>query len=927
MNACPARDHLLHLLTESLLPQERSVLETHVEHCSRCQDTLEQLTENSLLFPTGPTFTANRAPLLGLRDDSSIQGGMSQGAHQRKSEAPIAQEPLSLGFLAPSARPDSLGRLGHYEILEVLGQGGFGIVLRALDDALQRVVAIKVLAPALTTAASARQRFLREARAAALVRHENVVQIYAIEELPLPHFVMEFVPGETLQQRLDRTGAFDASAVVAIGRQIAEGLASAHAAGLIHRDVKPGNVLIETGPRLRVKVTDFGLARAVDDASITQSGVVAGTPMYMSPEQAQGETLDPRSDLFSLGSVLYAIASGKPPFRAGNTLAVLKRVVEETAQPLSEVIPNGPGWLCDLIVKLHAKAPNDRIQSAKEIATLLAQGEAGATPAIPGAVHQPILCPRARWVGAGILGLATAALLAIALFPRNPRTHPMSRDPGLTVPAPPADFSNTLGMEFMRVPKGKFWMGGGQGVAGEHEIEIPYDFYLARYEVTQEEWEKIMGKNPSSFSRLGRSQWEVRDIADSELKRFPVESVNWFDVHSFMEKLNGKEPEAEWVYRLPWEREWEYACRGGPMTDRSESAFDYYLDQPANELRADQANFMHENSLGRTCRVGSYLPNRLGLYDMHGNVNEWCNDTQPGLPMTHRGGCWEFESGECVAKRNGRTQVPPEDRHDSLGLRVARVPRNVDQSTDPATIWGMPHGKSPPPGPGPGPPPRFDPDRAAADWICSRGGFVRIRGGGSDIHSVAELPAEPFKLDTIDLGGQDVSDDDLVHLEGLKWVTILSLAKTRVTDDGLGHLRSLECLRVLHLGDTAITGIGLSHLAHLADVMEIWAEFTQISDDGLAQMKNLKGLRCLGIGGTKVTDAGLAQLENLRQLADLHVDKTGITDAGLDHLATMKALTRVNLRHTKVTSKGIESFHALQPQCLTLLDDELAHKK
>jgi eukaryotic-like serine/threonine-protein kinase len=925
VNACPARDLLSHLLTESLPPQERSVLETHVEHCSRCQDTLEQLTENSLLFPTGPTFTASRAPLLGMRDESSIQDGTSQGTGQCKLETPIAQEPPSLGFLAPSARPDSLGRLGRYEILEVLGQGGFGIVLRALDDALQRVVAIKVLAPGLTAAASARQRFLREARAAALVRHENVVQIYAIEEVPLPHFVMEFVPGETLQQRLDRTGAFDIGAVVTIGRQIAEGLASAHAAGLIHRDVKPGNVLIETGPRLRVKVNDFGLARAVDDASITQSGVVAGTPLYMSPEQAQGETLDPRSDLFSLGSVLYAIASGKPPFRAGNTLAVLKRVADETARPLSEVIPNGPAWLCDLIAKLHAKAPNDRIQSATEIATLLAQAEAGATPTIPGAVHPPKLRPWAGWVMAGILGLATAGLLAIALAPKNAVNHATSNAPALTVPATPADFRNALGMEFMRVPKGKFWMGGGLGVVGDQEIEIPYDFYLARYEVTQEEWEKVMGKNPSSFSRLGRSQWEVRDITDAELNRFPVESVNWFDVHSFIEKLNAKEPETEWVYRLPWEREWEYACRGGPMTDPSESAFNYYLDQPTNELRPDQANFMHENSLGRTCRVGSYLPNRLGLYDMHGNVNEWCNDTQPGLPMTHRGGCWEFESGECVAKRNGRTHVPPEDRHDSLGLRVARVPRNVDHSTEPSNIWGTPHGKSPPPGPGPGP--RIDPDRAAASWVCSRGGFVRIRGGGRDIHSVAELPAEPFNLDTVDLGGQNVSDDDLIHLEGLKWVTILSLAKTRVTDDGLVHLRSLESLCVLHLGDTPINGIGFSHLASLQDLIEVWAEFTQISDDGLTQMKNLKGLRSLGIGGTKVTDAGLAQLKNLRQLADLHVDKTAITDAGLDHLATMKTLTRVNLRNTKVTSKGVETFHALQPQCLMLLDDELTSKK
>jgi serine/threonine protein kinase len=277
----------------------------------------------------------------------------------------------ALSFLAPPGLPDSLGRLGHYEALEVLGQGGFGIVFRAFDEVLQRVVAIKVLAPELATTSPARKRFLREARAAAQVRHENVVQIYAVEEQPLPYLVMEFIPGETLQQRLDRTGPLDVPEVLRIGRQIAEGLAAAHAKGLIHRDVKPANVLIERGPHAPVKLTDFGLARAADDASMSQSGLVAGTPLYMSPEQARGERLDHRSDLFSLGSVLYVMSSGRPPFRAANTLAVLKRVSEDTPRPIVEIIPEVPPWLCEIIARLHAKAPDARLQSAHEVAGLL----------------------------------------------------------------------------------------------------------------------------------------------------------------------------------------------------------------------------------------------------------------------------------------------------------------------------------------------------------------------------------------------------------------------------------------------------------------------------------------------------------------------------------------------------------------------------
>lgn len=290
------------------------------------------------------------------------------GFPQRERDA------TNLGFLAPSTKPDSLGRIGHYEVLEVIGQGGFGIVLRAHDDRLQRVVAIKVLLPHLAVTSPARKRFLREARASAAARHANVVQVYEVGEQPLPYLVMEYIPGETLQQYLDRTGPLNVSQTLRIARQIAEGLAAAHASDLIHRDIKPSNILLEAGQRL-VKITDFGLARAADDASLTQSGTIAGTPLYMAPEQAMGKTLDHRADLFSLGSVLYQLVTGRPPFRANSTLAVIKRVAEDTPRAIREVIPETPQWLCDVISKLHAKEPDKRYQTAREVADVLAACE------------------------------------------------------------------------------------------------------------------------------------------------------------------------------------------------------------------------------------------------------------------------------------------------------------------------------------------------------------------------------------------------------------------------------------------------------------------------------------------------------------------------------------------------------------------------
>jgi eukaryotic-like serine/threonine-protein kinase len=276
-------------------------------------------------------------------------------------------------YLQPATRPGSLGRLGHYEIEVILGRGAYGIVAKAFDEKLHRVVAIKLMNPVLAATSPPRQRFLREARTAAAVTHENTVAIFAVEEEPIPYLVMEYVPGQTLQQRMDTKGPLEAKEILRIGQQIAAGLAAAHGANLIHRDIKPSNILLTGGPAERAKISDFGLARAVDDASMTSSGLIAGTPMYMAPEQARGESLDHRADLFSLGSVLYQMASGRPPFRAASTVAVLKRVCEDTPRPLHDVLPGFPGWLETVIFKLLEKEPNDRYQTAQELADLLAR--------------------------------------------------------------------------------------------------------------------------------------------------------------------------------------------------------------------------------------------------------------------------------------------------------------------------------------------------------------------------------------------------------------------------------------------------------------------------------------------------------------------------------------------------------------------------
>jgi serine/threonine-protein kinase len=382
---CPDTARLKELLDGTLPEGQQAAVARHLETCEACQRTLEGLVAGKESWEAAarqlhPGQTSSEPAL------QQILQHMKAGNMDATQRGDGPSDSTSLDFLDPPDKLGQLGKLARYEILELIGRGGFGVVLKAFDPTLQRVVAIKVLAPQLATSPSARVRFTRESHAAAAVSHDHVVTIHAVEEANgLPYLVMPYVSGVSLEERLAGGGPLPLEKILRIGMQTAAGLAAAHAQGLVHRDIKPANILLENGVE-RVKITDFGLARTVDDASLTQSGVLAGTPQYMAPEQARGEAVDARADLFSLGSVLYALCTGRPPFRATTMMAVLKRVCDEPARPVREVNPEVPQWLCDIIDKLHAKDPADRFQSAKELADLLGQHLAY--------LQQPSVAPR-----------------------------------------------------------------------------------------------------------------------------------------------------------------------------------------------------------------------------------------------------------------------------------------------------------------------------------------------------------------------------------------------------------------------------------------------------------------------------------------------------------------------------------------------------
>ncbi len=347
---------------QSMEPSEEQL--AHVENCTRCQQRIFELAGSQAMWQ-------------GVKDAISCAASSDQ---QRRVPSVTLHhsaihwsESMAKQLLSPPTHPEMLGRIGRYEVERLIGSGGMGVVFKAFDTELNRPIAIKLLAPYLANSGPARKRFAREARAAAAVVHQHVVPIHNVEtERDLPLIVMQYVSGESLQARIDREGSLELCEILRIGMQIAYGLSAAHQQGLVHRDIKPSNILLEEDVD-RALISDFGLARAADDASLTRTGFHPGTPQYMSPEQASGQSIDARSDLFSMGSMLYTMCTGQPPFRAESSLSVMRRITDTEPRPIRELNPSVPDWLERLVAMLMAKHVDDRPKSAAFVAKLLQQ--------------------------------------------------------------------------------------------------------------------------------------------------------------------------------------------------------------------------------------------------------------------------------------------------------------------------------------------------------------------------------------------------------------------------------------------------------------------------------------------------------------------------------------------------------------------------
>jgi serine/threonine protein kinase len=669
IQTCPAPERLREFARGEF---DSDDLDQHLDSCPDCRRTVDTLAN-------GPTSL--------LRCLRPLPAG---DAVADPALRPLAARAKAFAWQTPSAPvapPLAAGQiLGDYEVQGTIARGGMGWVLRAWHRRMKRPVALKTLSPALHDQGEAAARFQREVETLARLSHPHIVAAHdAFEHQGQRFLVMEYVAGCGLDQWVREHGPLSVEQAVAFLTQAARGLAHAHAAGIIHRDVKPANLLLDESNT--IKVLDLGLARptrsdaATSVQDLTGGSVVMGTAAYMAPEQAlDPRSADARADVYGLGCTLHFLLTGRPPYQGESPLAILLAHRDEPIPSLRAARPDCPASLDALFRRMLAKRPEDRPGSMQEVLGELQRGSN----------HRPT---RRRTIVAAAL-LAASLLLGLillpALKPAQPKAAPAPVDKGEV---------KTPQIEMVRVEAGNFFMGAGDNEREaqpdekpRHKVRITRAFLLGKFEVTQEQYQEVMGVNPSAFQGKGKSRDQVKDL---DTRQHPVESVSWMDAIAFCNRLSekhGLEPyyrvEKNTVtvrggngYRLPTEAEWEYAARAG-----SDARWSFGND----ERDLDAHVWFAGNAADRTHAVGTKKANAWGLHDMHGNVPEWCWDrydpqyydrspasdppgSGSGRERVYRGGGWNNLAAQTrSAARNmlgtAYSVTTP------VGLRVARDP-------------------------------------------------------------------------------------------------------------------------------------------------------------------------------------------------------------------------------------------------------------
>jgi eukaryotic-like serine/threonine-protein kinase len=597
---------------------------------------------------------------------------------------------------------------GDYRIVEHIGAGGMGIVYKAINVPLNRAVALKVLPSTWRGGKPAyRERFAREARAAAKIEHPNVVRVLRAGQIGEDCFIeSEYVEGRNLREVITQRGRLDPDHAVGVLRDVAAGLAAVHAHGLVHRDVKPANILTDADGR--AKIADFGLVRdQEDDSSLTLPGGVLGSPQYMSPEQCAGKPVDLRSDIYSLGITFYHMLTGKPPFCATTPLAILRQHIDQDIPSASTIVQDLPVWVCGLLERMLAKAPEERYQSCEELINALPNEETDLALPLPtlGQRVKPEATPKKPTVLLAVLPVVLLLVAAMAVAHRyRPKkatalqtadappavVKPRTTDPSANLPpvAPPP--TTALPPEMVLIPAGSFTIGeANDKVCGPPHTVYLAAFYIDRQEVSNAAYKRFVDATGHPPPKHWMGNWVATDKADH-----PVVNVSWHDANAY----------ALWAgKRLPTEAEWEraaagkdglpYPWGGPPAVGKANTAeilgedfsdWDEWLGWWTKWRSSAEGRQAIANG-GNTTRCRSFPEDCSpdGCFDVIGNVYEWTDSwlkpyaeteyDHPNFGKTHRvvrGGSWflNMQSGRAQHRSNHL----PTDASSCIGFRCAK---------------------------------------------------------------------------------------------------------------------------------------------------------------------------------------------------------------------------------------------------------------
>jgi hypothetical protein len=763
---------------------------------------------------------ARRFPDLAEQVHSRISAGQTHSSAVARTTSDVGQpadgkqsiaQPVAFPFLGPPQEAGELGRLGGYRVLSLIGRGGMGMVFRAEDPGLHRQVALKVMSPALAEEEVARQRFLREARTTAAVEDDHIVPIHQVgEDRGLPFLTMPLLNGESLRARLERDRQLPMAEVLRIGREVAEGLAAAHANGLIHRDVKPANIWLE-GERGRVKILDFGLARKIQgDPHLTQSGAILGTPAYMAPEQARGEKVDGRADLFSLGCVLYRLSTGRMPFRGADLVSTLLAVATEQPKAPLTINPQVPPALSTLVLLLLAKDPKDRPASGQAVVEALQAIEKAATSKS----EQAPWYRRPLAVAAAASGLLTVLVLlgvVISLRTKHGTLVVTVSEPNVHVLI---DGDDKVTLDSRKV-------GRVELVAGDHRLVV----------------------------KRGKEELFMRDFTLKSGGETIVDA-KWKDqpVHKGPDKATAQGPQPDSDRAAA---EWTLTIGGGVRVSLGEA--DELVEITRLQDLPKQRFRLRHIVLSYNPRVtDAGFKNLRGLahlqvlFTPHCPISDAALENLRSLPQLE---ILQLDASKVTD--SGLEHLQSLKRLKSLYLEETAISDKGMQTIGNMRQleWLIIPGAQ-------------ITDQGLACLAMLRnlrrldlGACTSITDRG--LTSLTNMTA----LENLLLTGIPITDDGLASIAKLTNLSELRLVSTRITDQGLAKLVRLTNLHEFRLDNTEVSDAGLRHLTALPSLETLGLIHTKVTNAGIPDLKRLTKLTNLFLRDTNISDAGIRVLK------------------------------------------------------------------